>query len=343
MRKSKDASPVSKKSVKAKKATISALAKKHNKSAEIQDVHLDIQRKLKIRKYHSFRLSKPIKNTAPKLSPARRLLKKTLVMLWRNKILFGGVLCIYALAQLLLVRGLIASDFTSLSGIVHEAFGTGWAEFVGGVALYSYLLSSSGQRIPAEGTVYLTLLLIVTSLALIWALRFAHADVKVRVRDAYYRGMHPLIPFILVGLVVLIQMVPFLFGAWLYQTVIVTGIAVNVVEQLFWLIIVSLFALLSFYMTTSSLIGMYIVAIPDMTPMKALRSARELVRHRRLQVFWRILFLLLVSLLGLSVLILPVILYIPAAAPWAFYILSIILLAFIHTYMYSLYRELLNE
>lgn len=303
----------------------------------------DMNRTLQTKKYRSFRLSKSIKHTTPKVPSGRSLVAKSANLLWRNKKTIGGILVVYALVQLVLVRGLIASDFTSISELVKGSLGPGWAEFVGSVALLGYLVGAGGQGIPAEGSVYLSILFVIGTLAIIWALRHMYADKTIRIRDAYYKGMYPFIPFILITFVALLQLIPLLFGSWLYQVIIVNGLAVTVIEQLFWLILVGFLALLSFYMLMSTVIAFYVVTLPDMEPMKALRSAKGLVQHRRLQIFWRILFLIIVVFVTLAVVLVPVIMIIPGLAPWLFYVLSVASLAFIHAYMYGLYRELLRE
>lgn len=301
------------------------------------------KRALKGKQYRSFRLSKALKHTAPKLASGRGIARRAVVLMWHNKKVIGGVLLIYALLQLFLVRGLIATDFTTLSDIFKETFGPGWAEFVGSVALLGILVGGSGQSIPAEGSVYLSILSVIGSLAMVWTLRHLYAQKAIRIRDAYYKGMYPLVPLLLLLALALIQLLPLAFGSWLYQAIIVNGLAVTLFEQLFWLIIVGFFALFSFYMLMNTVIALYIVTLPGMEPMRALRSAKGIVQHRRLQVFWRILFLVIIIVVSMAALLIPVIMFVPGLAPWLFYALSIMSFAFVHAYMYGLYRELLRE
>lgn len=300
-------------------------------------------RQLKQKHYTSFRLSKRVNSTAPRLAPSRSLLLQSVRLLWRHKKLLGGVVAIYAIAQLLLVQGVLAADFNVLASLVNEGLESQWQGVLGGVTLFGYLLGSAGQSVSAEGSVYQSFLLILVSLAIIWALRHIFADISVRIRDTYYKGMYPLVPFLLVLFVVFLQFIPLLVGAWLYQTIVVVGIAVTAVEQLFWLVVAGLFALLTLYMLCSSIMALYIVTLPEMTPMRALRSARGLVLHRRRSVFWRMFILAAVSIAFMALVVIPVIIALPAAAPWVFYIATVFVVAYIHTYMYGLYRDLLRD
>jgi len=142
-------------------------------------------------------------------------------------------------------------------------------------------------------------------------------------------------------LVVGLQLVPLGVGSALYSTVINNGIAVTVVEKIIWGLLFFVLAVLSLYMLSSSLFALYIVTLPDMTPFKALRSARELVRYRRWTVLRKIIFLPLGLLLLAAIVVVPVIIFITPAAQWVFFVCTMAGLALVHSYMYNLYRELL--
>jgi hypothetical protein len=94
-------------------------------------------------------------------------------------------------------------------------------------------------------------------------------------------------------------------------------------------------------MITSSLFALYIVTLPNMQPMKALRTARQLVRHRRMLVMRKLLFLPFIMLIISAVVTVPVILYATPIAEWLFFALTMIALAVFHSYIYVLYRELI--
>jgi hypothetical protein len=80
-----------------------------------------------------------------------------------------------------------------------------------------------------------------------------------------------------------------------------------------------------------------------MTPMKALRSARELVRYRRWTVLRKVLWLPFVLLLAAALIMVPIIIWLTALAQWIFFLLTMFAVAAVHAYLYGLYRELLVE
>lgn len=297
------------------------------------------KRTLKQRQYKSFRLSKPIKYSGRPLPSSWRLFQESCRILWRHKKTFAGVLLIYGLLQVVLVQGVLTSNFSDLKATFDDAIGGVGGNF----ATFSYMLGSIGQTNSAESSIYQSVLFVVGSLAFIWTLRQLIASKQVRVRDAYYKGMYPLIPFILVLLVIGLQTIPALGGAWLYSIVVANGIAAAFVEQLFWLVVFFIFALLSLYMICSSLFALYIVTLPDMTPMRALRSARGLVLHQRWSVIRKLVLFVLIILLVVAVVMVPVIMVVPILAPALFYTLTVLILGVAHTYIYTIYRELLLD
>jgi hypothetical protein len=299
-------------------------------------------RRLKQSSYKSFRLSKQIKSQAAKLPSAWRLMAGSLKLLRQNWKLFLGITLVYGLLTIILVRGFGGSlNLSELKANLQNGISGSLSSFSTAATLFTYLLGSSGTSSTPAGGVYQSLLIIVMSLVVIWSLRQVLASQKIGVRDGFYKGMYPLVPFILVLFVIGLQLVPFAVGSWVYGTVINNGIAVTTPEKLVWLIIFFLLVLLSLYMLCSSLFALYIVTLPDMTPMKALRSARQLVLHRRWTVLRKIIFLPISLLVLGAIIMFPLILWLTPLAEWVFFLLTMFVLVVVHTYMYSLYRELL--
>jgi len=251
---------------------------------------------------------------------------------------------VYALLYIIFVRGISGGlNLSSLRASLDHSKGT--TSVSTGLSLLGYLIgnSTTTQSSSVNAGVYQTILLIIVSLALIWALRQAYNNAKMRARDAFYRGMYPLVPFIILLVIIGLELIPLLIGGSLYSTVMNNGIAVGGPEKALWGLVFVIMALISLYMITSTIFALYIVTLPDMTPIKAMRSARQLVRGRRWLVMRKILFLPLVIILVALVVMVPVILVVTAAASWIFLIFSLACLIFIHSYLYALYRELLNE
>lgn len=293
-------------------------------------------RRFRIRR-RSGRTKRP--SSMPKIASSFVLLKQSTDIMRRNWKIFAGITAIYLLTSAAFVQGFGSID---LNGIKEALGGTGsdYSPVASSVVLLSALAASVGSG-GNSASAYQSVLLLMTSLAVIWALRRLKAGEHIRIRDAYYQGMYPLVPVLLVILFMGVQLLPLLIGAGLYGLVTVNGIAASVFEQLLWIVLFFALAVWSLYMITSSVIAIYIAALPDMAPVAALRSARELVRFRRWAVLRRILVLPIALFLVTVLVMLPVILLVTPAAPLLFYVLTALWIPLAHSYMYSLYRELL--
>lgn len=294
-------------------------------------------------KYKSLRLQKRIKHHI-KLPSVYRITKKAVRTVWDQKALFLGITFIYGFLNLVLVQGIAGSTDTSvLKEGLDEIFTGNLGGLASSLSIFSIMLSSAGNSTSQTAGAYQMFLALIGSLAIIWALREVLAGKNVRIRDAFYRGMYPLIPFILIMFVIALQIIPIIVGSGLYSIVVNNGIAVLFVEKFLWAMLYGLLGLLTLYMLSSSIFALYIVTLPDMTPVKALRSARELVRYRRWTILRKIISLPIILLITAAVIMVPIIIWLTPLAQWVFFMLTMSALLAIHAYMYTLYRELLND
>lgn len=297
-------------------------------------------RKLKKPKYASFQLTRRIKGD--KLPSAFLIFRKSVAVLARNWKLFLLIVVIYAVLNTLLVQGFTAiSGAKDVKSALDQLFTDDWGHVASGLTLFAYLLGASGSAADATAGLYQIILALTVSLALIWALRQLHAGKKVRMRDAFYNGMSPLVPFILVAVVISLQLIPMAIGVTLYATIVSAGIAATGLEQALWALLAFALSIVSLYMIMSSLFALYIVTLPDMTPMRALRSARQLVAARRWMVMRKVLFLPLALVFLTALIVVPLIFTATVVGAWVFFILSMLFLPVAHSYMYALYRSMI--
>lgn len=245
---------------------------------------------------------------------------------------------------MILVQGLASgTDVGDIKEQLNKVFTGQFKELASSLSIFALLVSSAGESSNQTAGAYQLFIALISSLAIIWALRQVKLGSSIRVRDAFYRGMYPLVPFILVLLVIGLQLIPLIIGSALYNIVLTNGIAVQLVEQVLWAAMFGVLALSSLYMLSSSLFALYIVTLPNMTPMKALRSARKLVKNRRWTVLRKVLSLPVILLVVVGLIMVPTIIVLTPVAQFMFFILTMFSLVAIHAYMYTLYRELLNE
>lgn len=320
-----------------------------NKSSSASSTTASSSKKRQIAKptYKSFRLSKRLRHTRPKVTGSFRLFKRSIVTLLKRKRLFFTIVLVYLVLTIVLVKGFgLTSNIPELKNTLNDLFGGSFSGLLSGVTLFSVLLSNINTTSGgAQAGSYQLILLVTVSLAFIWALRHTlnpeSRKQKLTARDAFYNGEYPLVPFVLLLLVIGLQLLPVAAASFLYSTVLSGGLAVTIIEKVLWIMIIFLLVLLSLYMITSSIFALYIVTLPDVRPMQALRSARELVRYRRWSIMRKLLFLPVALLVVAGIIVIPVILVAPAVAEWLFFFLSMVGLAVLHSYLYTLYRELL--
>lgn len=300
------------------------------------------KRKLEAPKHNSFRVTKKMHQLQKKpIDGAFTLLKRSFAILRANKRIFVGIILIQLLLSIIFVYSVGSlTSFSDLRYDVEQAFGDDLGRFGTAAALLGYLTGSLSS-VEGAASVYQLAVTLITSLAIIWALRQLSAGHSIGIRDSYYKGMYPLIPFLLVLVVIGIQLIPAILGIFVYSTVTANELAVTTVERLMWLLLLILMLLLSAYMILSSIFALYIATLPEMTPLRALRSARGLVLNRRVAVALRLAVLMIVLIVVSIVVMLPVVLFVPVIAQLVFLLISGLGLFYIHSYLYGLYRALL--
>jgi hypothetical protein len=306
-------------------------------------------RQLQKPKYQSFRLQRRIPKAQPLLPSGYRLFVRAIRLLWRQWKLFGGIILVYVLFNLVFVQGVSlinsSNDLSSAKTDVSGVYNGSGNLYRTGAALFVDLLDGGVSTGSSASEGYQFVLILLISLALIWALRQTYAPqlVRLRIRDSFYRGMAPLIPFALVLLVIGTELIPGAIGIALFTTVRNDNIASLFLEKALWALAMFLLLLLSCYLITSTIFALYVVTLPEMTPMRALRSTRQLVRYRRWIVMRKVLFMPLSITVAIALVMTPFLLFFSRGAPAVFFILAAVALGLVHSYMYGLYRELLNE
>jgi hypothetical protein len=277
------------------------------------------------------------------LSSVWTLSAKSIGALTQNYQLFGGISAIYGLLTIILAGGLASKNSISqLKTNLHHVF-TGHAASIGS-SVNSFIKigtnSSNSTSTNSGAGVYQFMLILIVSLATIWALRQVSQHRAVKIRFAYYRGMYPLVPFIVVLMLIGVELLPLLLGALLYTTGIDNGIVVGSLQKTGFLLVFALLTLLSLFLMSSSIMALYTVTEPDMTPRGATKAAAYLVRQIRWVVIRKMMFLLAALLVIAAVIIIPVTLWMTPFAEFTYFVLSIVAIPAVHSYMFTLYQEL---
>ena len=292
--------------------------------------------------YKSFRLHKRVKHHDPKLPSWWKLTKKAFRLIAVNKKNIFRFFIIYGLLYIVFVRGFsspinVGEIKNSFNELATEDVSTLATNFT----VFSLLIKSTTSASGDIAGLYQMFFLIVSTLALIWLFRQQQAGNKVTMKDAFYRGMYPMIPYIVITVVIALQTIPASIGNFLFRSVVDSGLAINTFEQSIWLLLFFTLLLLSAYMISSSLIALLVVTLPEMTPKIALKKARELVEFRRASVLRKVIALFMLIGFLFITLVFPAIFVSGVLAQILFYTLTILAIPFATAYLFVLYRELL--
>lgn len=294
--------------------------------------------------YRSFRLHPKITSPLASLPTIKSLFAETKRIISERPKQFAGLALVHLFLTMLLVRGFSFSlDIAGTKSVLDQLYVGGSGKALTVASLFGQLVNGSSETTNAGAGLYQSILSILLVLAIIWMIRQRGNTQTLRVRDAFYKGMYPVVPFVLVLLVVGLQLIPAGVGGWLYAATITGGLAVTTIEQVLWILLVLLLITLSLYMISSSIFALVIVTLPNMTPMRALRSARNLVLHRRWKVASKVFAMLGILFCAGLVVMIPFLLWLPQIAEPVFLVLSSFVVIVPVVYIYNLYLRLLDE
>lgn len=338
---------------------------KSDKQSRVAGIFLKLKQKidkfLSRRPHRSFRRTKRRDYIKPLRLPGYfafsmsvfRFVKKNKKILILNSLIF-------ALLTGLLV-GLASQDtYTTLTDLLKETGGEIIKGNFGQLNQAAILLTTvmtgglSGGLNEAQ-QIYAVLLSLLTWLSTVWILRGILNDKKIKLRDALYNSGAPIVSTILVFLFGLIQLLPLAIVAIAYIAAVSTGLLNGGVEaMLFWLA-AGLLTTLSLYWVTSTFIALIIVSLPGAYPYASIQAAGDLVIGRRIRILLRILWMILGVFLTWVVIMIPIIIFdlwfkslVPAIVwlpivPIAILILSSMSVVWMATYIYMLYRKIIEN
>ncbi len=292
--------------------------------------------------YKSFKLQKRIKHDYYKDVPKVRILfKDTFALMGKNIKTLGGITLIYVISYVILVQGTAALDIAEFKEYVTEVLNQPGEGLTRSIVLVTAVMSAGTTTAGDAGAVYGYFLLLITGLAYVWALRNIYARKEFKIKDAYYRGMYPLIMVVLLSFVVMLQMIPAGLGNYIFSAANSNGLISTSLEMGLLITLWGLLILLSGYLFTTTMIAIYIVMLPNMTPMRALAAAKKLVMHRRWVVLRKILALFAVIFVFVILVVLLAVGIVPNRATTIMTMTTFLVLPIFHTYMYTLYRSLI--
>lgn len=269
-------------------------------------------------------------------------LKALLIVSWKFFWIYRrpllGVTAIYGLLYLVFVTGLSAtSSLQETQETVNELFDN---SLIRNVVLAGTIATTSGSG-EESSQLYQTFLPVIGSLAMVWSIRELHANKRFKFRDAYYNGMHPLIPYLLVIFSIILKLLPMIIASYIFAVLQVSGLIASGIEMA---VAVTLWVLLSawsLYMVVPSILALYSVTLPGIPPMKAIKGSKAFVAGRRWRILARLFAAVLIGAIVALAIVLIFVAIMPALAVYVSLILGFLGLLFFHVFAYELYRSML--
>jgi hypothetical protein len=293
----------------------------------------------KKKKYRSFRLQKKIKPVARFIPSVTSLFKLTWTFFWRNKKILLTIMAIHFAAYYFFGRSAHLVGIETIQDSVRDAFGGQTTSLSASIATLGVVLGVGGSG--QTNAMLVTAIIFTVSLAYVWAIRKLSSDEKITARDAFYQGLGPIVPVVMLLVVMSLQLLPFAMTSFVYTTARTSGLFASGLEDMTVFVFSAFCGLLSFYFMTSTIVGLYIATLPGMRPLEALRAAKKMVQFQRFAVFKRIIILPIVLSIVYLCLLLCFIRFIPSKVLFVAETFQIIILPFIHIYLYKLYRSLI--
>lgn len=187
------------------------------------------------------------------------------------------------------------------------------------------------------------IILVIVGLATIWAIRQLGGGEKVKIKESFYNGMSQLVPAILYFLIMILQLIPFAVGAFIFTVAVQGGVTVSTLENWGFALVWALLAVPTFYWLSASISGIFVVTLPGVKPIEALKVSSEMVLSRRTGVMRRVFILGLTQLAFWgAILILFIRLELLQAALVVTVLAPVITLTFSLIYFYLLYKNLIE-
>ena len=227
---------------------------------------------------------------------------------WR---MFGLLIVIYALIMAILGAITTQDTYDSIDALLRGAAGDFFGKGIGqigqaGLLALSAFASSAGNLQPDQH-VYLILSLILAWLSTVWLLREIMLGRKPKLRDGLYNSGAPLLSTLGVVIVLVVQLLPIGLIVLAYAALSSVGILEDGFgSMLFWLIAATITALV-LYWITSTIIGLIVVTLPGIYPLRAVKLSGDLVVGRRLRAMYRLLWgIMAVALTWVGVLVVTI-------------------------------------
>ena len=303
---------------------------------------------LAARPHRSFRKTRKSRTTPVVVSVKQNTID-SFKAIWHDKKLFGGLMLVYILATSLFVGGIAQADFVDFKEATLQVLGGSLTSVGTLLSLVSSTMSGAFSGGLTELQQFLAMLIAALFwLSIIWALRMRSAEQTIKVRDALYNSGAPIMAYVVVGFIIVLQLTPGAIGVAVLTMAQGGGYLQNGIEFMMFAAAAFLLCCLSIYWLAASVTALVVVTLPQMYPWRALQIASELAIGRRVRLVRHVLALAVMLVLMWAVVLLAVLFvdgwlrfsWLPLL-PATVQIMGAWTVLFAAAYVYKVYRSML--
>lgn len=284
---------------------------------------------------------RPRKRSYDEVLTSWQATKETLKFIKKSWKKLFWISIVYMVLYFVFVKGTEKANLDDINQYIDEILGEDSNGVIRSITLAGVVLGGSQSQASETNSLYGMLITLIFIMAVIWGVRRLNNNEPFKIRDAFYFGSQSMVTFILVSGIIAIQLVPFALGSFLYETAKQQSIIAYFWEEAIFIGVWALGSLLSAYWLAVSLNALFVVTLPNMYPLQALREAKGLVQYRRWVVFRRMIaFPIAMIIIGLILLILVAYLM-PSLTVFVFEILKAFGVVFLIVYLYKIYRSMI--
>ncbi len=273
--------------------------------------------------------------------------------LWLRRRLFGALVLVAWLASLFVSGSTQHEQYLMLRDLtttVTDVFGVS-SSLLQSLSLSLSLMGGGLMASMSEGQqLWQLFVFVMIWLTVVWLLRRSFASEETpKLRDGLYSAGAPLVATLALLVIGLLQLLPLTIVMLGVATANSNGLLASVWGSLIALVFILPTLVLTLLWLTTTVFASVIVTIPGTYPIAALRSARSIVRGRRLKLVRYMVWLGFIVTLLVALVLLPVLLLdtlwqdsLPLVSS-VFQLIVITGFVYASSYVYLLYRSMIDE
>lgn len=266
-----------------------------------------------------------------------------------NAWLFTKFMLVYAGLSILIVGLMNQEAFNEFRNSLDKSGVEAWIKWP---SLFSQAITNGDRALDPGQTILSAALLIYGWLTVVWLTRQRINGKKVNLRDGIYNSGGSIMSMVVIFSIIALQVVPAGLAFAAYNSMTAVGIinsGIQIENMAAWCAMF-LIIILTLYWMVTSFIALIISSLPGMYPLTAMRAAGDLVVGRRAKILLRLVVMMIpIAVIWLAILTPAILLDSALKLTWqplvpiVVLILSTITLLWCSSYIYILYRKLVDD